>query len=69
MSFVFDFRLSQGGAVVHAPVNRTQALVHKIVLEKSVERCEHDGLVLGSHGRIGPIEPSQNSYTFELFSL
>ena len=67
--FVFDFGFGQGGLVVHAPVDRAQALVDEVFLQEVVERRQHHRLVLRSHGGVGIVPASEDADALELLAL
>ena len=66
---VLDLRLGQGGLVVGAPVDGTQALVNVPGPEESGQEAEDIGLVARVHGEIGVLPVPQDSEPAELASL
>ena len=69
MVLVLDFGFGECGLVMHAPVDRPQALVDESVLVKREERGQHHGLILRSHRGVWAIKAAEHTNALELSAL
>ena len=69
MVFILHFGFGERSLVEDAPVHRAQAFIDEFLFQKVVERCQHNRLVLRSHGGVGVVPASEDADSFELLAL
>src|SRR5439155_23597467 len=66
---IFNFRFSQRGLIVDAPVDRTRTFVNEAALDKVREQSRRLGFVVIGHGDVGIVPLAQDADPFKIARL